>query len=728
MANYAPSSQTGTGAKTNFTLPWPYLDKTHVSVTVNGVNTSFTWVDDSTIQISPAPVNGATVVISRTTPGDVLVNFAAGFVRTSDQNYAYKQPLFRSDEVQANAAYLYSTASTAALNAASSASAAAASATAAANSATAAANSATSASTSASTATTKASEAAASASTATTKASEAAASATSASGSATTASTAASTATTKASEASTSAASAASSATTASTKAGEASTSATNAASSASTANTRATAASTSATNAANSATAAATSATNAANSATAAANSATAAAGSASSATSSASSASSSETNAAASASAAAASAAAAAASYDSFDDRYLGSKTANPTLDNDGNALLTGALYWNSVSSELRVFNGTSWVAVGSGGGGGGAVLLDDLTDVTYVSLATGDVLQYNGTNWVNYPGSSFASASHTHAQSDITGLTAALAAKQDADADLTAIAALSTTGFLKRTGANTWTLDGNTYLTSLGIGSLTQAWDADLDAIAALAGTSGFLKKTAANTWSLDTSTYSVTGHTHAQSDITGLTAALAALQPLDADLTSIAGLAGTTGLLRKTAANTWSLDTATYLTSLGVGSLTQAWDADLDAIAAIAGTSGILRKTAANTWSLDTNVLVSNATATITKGFTVTPFNNGSKTTGIFTPDPTNGNYQYYTNGGAHTIAAPTSDCAIDMLVINGASGAGAITMSGFKTPGTGVSGATYATTANTWWMLSIRRVNGISTFIWNGPWT
>lgn len=37
-----------------------------------------------------------------------------------------------------------------------------------------------------------------------------------------------------------------------------------------------------------------------------------------------------------------------------------------------------------------------------------------------------------------------------------------------------------------------------------------------------------------------------------------------------QPLDADLTSIAGLAGTTGFLKKTAANTWALDTNTYLT--------------------------------------------------------------------------------------------------------------------------------------------------------------
>jgi hypothetical protein len=36
-------------------------------------------------------------------------------------------------------------------------------------------------------------------------------------------------------------------------------------------------------------------------------------------------------------------------------------------------------------------------------------------------------------------------------------------------------------------------------------------TISLDKDLEAIAALSGTSGFLKKTAANTWTLDTNTY-------------------------------------------------------------------------------------------------------------------------------------------------------------------------------------------------------------------------
>jgi hypothetical protein len=71
---------------------------------------------------------------------------------------------------------------------------------------------------------------------------------------------------------------------------------------------------------------------------------------------------------SAAASAAAAAASAAAAETAYDSFDDRYLGPKSSSPTLDNDGNALLTGALYFDTTSEKMKVYTGTAWVDAGS------------------------------------------------------------------------------------------------------------------------------------------------------------------------------------------------------------------------------------------------------------------------------------------------------------------------------------------------------------------------
>ena len=60
-----------------------------------------------------------------------------------------------------------------------------------------------------------------------------------------------------------------------------------------------------------------------------------------------------------------------AAEAALDSFDDRYLGAKNTNPTVDNDGQPLLTGALYYNTVVPELRVYNGTSWVTASTVGG---------------------------------------------------------------------------------------------------------------------------------------------------------------------------------------------------------------------------------------------------------------------------------------------------------------------------------------------------------------------
>lgn len=90
-----------------------------------------------------------------------------------------------------------------------------------------------------------------------------------------------------------------------------------------------------------------------------------TSAATSAASAATSASSASTSASSASTSASAASASASSAAASYDSFDDRYLGPKSSAPTVDNDGNTLLTGAIYWNSTSNNLFIWTGSTWTS---------------------------------------------------------------------------------------------------------------------------------------------------------------------------------------------------------------------------------------------------------------------------------------------------------------------------------------------------------------------------
>jgi hypothetical protein len=51
-----------------------------------------------------------------------------------------------------------------------------------------------------------------------------------------------------------------------------------------------------------------------------------------------------------------------------DNFDDRYLGAKTSDPALDNDGNALVLGALYFNSTDGVMKVYTASGWIAASS------------------------------------------------------------------------------------------------------------------------------------------------------------------------------------------------------------------------------------------------------------------------------------------------------------------------------------------------------------------------
>jgi hypothetical protein len=85
----------------------------------------------------------------------------------------------------------------------------------------------------------------------------------------------------------------------------------------------------------------------------------------SASSATASAASATLSASSATTSATSASSSASSTATLYDQFDDRYLGSKSSAPTFDNDGNGLITGALYFNSTTNVMNVYTGSAWSA---------------------------------------------------------------------------------------------------------------------------------------------------------------------------------------------------------------------------------------------------------------------------------------------------------------------------------------------------------------------------
>jgi hypothetical protein len=75
----------------------------------------------------------------------------------------------------------------------------------------------------------------------------------------------------------------------------------------------------------------------------------------------------------------------------YDQFDDRYLGNKATTPSVDNDGNTLLVGAMYFDTTANEMRVWTGSLWKATGSAVNG---------TSQRYLYTATASQTTFNAT----------------------------------------------------------------------------------------------------------------------------------------------------------------------------------------------------------------------------------------------------------------------------------------------------------------------------------------
>jgi hypothetical protein len=311
--------------------------------------------------------------------------------------------------------------------------------------------------------------------------------------SAASAATSASNASGSAISASTSAASAAASAVSANTSAVNASTSAVNASTSAASASVSAIAASTSAASAlvsANSATAAVASIEGFS---IAAQTSAASAAASATAANTSAVNASTSAASASVSAIAASTSATLAEAAYDSFDDRYLGAKSSPPTVDNDGNPLITGALYWNIGAAQMYVWSGSAWGEISStaqiyrykytaaGGETSESGPDDNGATLSYIvgkeQVYLNGVLLVRGTDYTASNGTSIASLSPALAANDVLEIitftafdlaTAIQLSSLEAKGDLLSASAAGTLARLPL-GTNGYYLSVNTATTS-------------------------------------------------------------------------------------------------------------------------------------------------------------------------------------------------------------------------------------------------------------------
>jgi len=96
---------TGDGATTNYAVPFTFINRTHVTATVDGVSAAFTWNSDAQINITSAPANASYVKIARTTPTTPIVDFTNGSTLVADDlDTATRQSIFVSAEAEDRAA------------------------------------------------------------------------------------------------------------------------------------------------------------------------------------------------------------------------------------------------------------------------------------------------------------------------------------------------------------------------------------------------------------------------------------------------------------------------------------------------------------------------------------------------------------------------------------------------------------------------------------------------
>lgn len=77
--------------------------------------------------------------------------------------------------------------------------------------------------------------------------------------------------------------------------------------------------------------------------------------------------------------------------AALDTFTDQYLGAASSDPTTDLDGNALQTGALYFNTTASPpvMKVYTGSAWL-VTFASSSGGLTAANNLSDLSSAATA--------------------------------------------------------------------------------------------------------------------------------------------------------------------------------------------------------------------------------------------------------------------------------------------------------------------------------------------------
>src|SRR6056300_1588199 len=101
MSFLAQVTYTGNGSTTQYSIPFEFIDSTHVKAFIDGVVTSAFTISSSTLTFTTAPANASTIRIERQTPTDArLIDFTDGSVLTeqdldksADQNFYIAQEI-----------------------------------------------------------------------------------------------------------------------------------------------------------------------------------------------------------------------------------------------------------------------------------------------------------------------------------------------------------------------------------------------------------------------------------------------------------------------------------------------------------------------------------------------------------------------------------------------------------------------------------------------------------
>lgn len=269
----------------------------------------------------------------------------------------------------------------------------------------------------------------------------------------------------------------------------------------------------------------------------------------------------------------------------------------SVNPTLDPGEPGFETDTL-------KVKIGDGAQpWSALPYISGAGGSTDAEIVRDTIAAALVQGAniaITPNDPGDTITIAATGVAQASHTHPESDVTNLVTDLSNKQPLDGDLTTIAGLNaTTDNVIQSVSSAWASRTPAQLKStlalakgdVGLGNVDntsdvnkpvstaqqtaldgkQPLDSDLTTIAGLTATTDNFMVANASAWASRTPAQAKASLAIAESDVANLTTDLSNKQPLDSDLTTIAGLTATTNNMIQSVGSAWASRTPTQVTA-------------------------------------------------------------------------------------------------------------------------------------------------------------